>query len=91
MNSMHVYITSGCRSGPQEKIGIKTGLPQGSLNAPQLFCEYIDDLVYLLNKITNSVYLYADDIAIICKGIKELEEILIILDNWCTINDMKIN
>ena len=45
---------------------INTGVPQGSILGPFLFCVYVNDLCHHLKHSTG--YLYADDTALLVEG-----------------------
>jgi hypothetical protein len=56
---------------------VKQGVAQDSILGPLLFLLYINDLSYLINKISKPV-LYADDTAILCPNSDMVEHIKVL-------------
>jgi hypothetical protein len=75
---------------------VKQGVPQGSLLGPLLFLLYINDLPYLINKISEPI-LYADDTSILCSNSdmvereKVLKMILDKINKWFVVNWLSLN
>jgi hypothetical protein len=59
---------------------VKQGVPQGSILGPMLFLLYINDLPYVINKISKPI-LYADDTTILCSN-SNLPEHLATLEQY---------
>ena len=78
----------------------ENGVRQGDTMSPTLFALYINDLVENLNEIgkgvkigNNSVsaLLYADDIVLLAEKETDLQDMLNVLDKWCTNWRMVVN
>jgi len=76
---------------------VAKGCPQGSVSGPTLWNIIIGDLITLLSNVTNvKTVVFADDIMIILQGpslpaiIKELQNTLKEVDNWCEGNGLVI-
>ena len=75
---------------------VKQGVPQSSILGPLFFLLYINDLPYLINKISKPI-LYADDTSILCfnsdstEHVTVLKTILVIINEWFTINSLSLN
>ena len=73
---------------------ITNGVPQGSILAPSLFLLFINDLP---KAITNKLFLFADDTAIICESrdqqqiVTEVQMAITNLNKWFTENGLKLN
>lgn len=72
-----------------EEIYIKSGVPQGSILSPILFKIFIDDL--LQHKFENKLFAYADDIKIVGRPGKSLQDDLDYISNWALTNSMVLN
>ena len=76
-------------------MSVKTGVPQGSILGPFLFCIYVNDLCTHLRRSTG--YLYADDTALLVSGndimtiSNSLNQELNNLSNWFAANKLSIN
>lgn len=83
---------NGANSDP---ITVKCGVPQGSILGPILFLIFINDLPQCLS--SSQCILYADDTTIISSHTKldnlmsDLQTDLNCLNNWSSINKLKIN
>jgi hypothetical protein len=75
---------------------VKQGVPQGSILGPMLFLLYINDLPYLINKISKPI-LYADDTTILCSNsnlpehLATLQTILSKINEWFISNSLSLN
>jgi hypothetical protein len=58
-------ISNSYSKGISDWQKVKQGVPQGSILGPLFFLLYINDLPYLINKISKPI-LYADDTSILC-------------------------
>ena len=56
-----------------------------------LFNYYINNLIIELKKTSKLIYLYADDIALICKTETHLKKQIKVIENWCEEYKMNIN
>jgi hypothetical protein len=74
-----------------DPINVNRGVLQGGILSPFLFNSYIDDLIMELNKVCEEVLAYADDLALICKNGKQLDDAMNILSEWSKNNDIAIN
>ena len=79
-----------------EEAQVTCGTAQGSILGPLIFIIYINDIFKSI-KTTGKIYMYADDMLIICKSkdIKEvttdIENALVKMFTWCTANKLSIN
>ena len=74
-----------------ETIHTNKGLVQGSVLSIILFNLFINDLIILLKINGTMVRAYADDIAWVWTSIYQTRRAVEIMENWSTINKMKIN
>jgi len=72
---------------------VQSGVAQGSLVSPLLYDWYIDDLISKLVKDLGmeSVFAYADDVALICLGYSDIRKALGSIDRWCGENGAVLN
>jgi len=72
---------------------INSGVVQGSLISPILYCWYVNDLVASLSKKfgDDHTFAYADDIALLCLGNSEVREALSITESWAITNNALLN
>ena len=72
------------------------GTAQGSILGPLTFVIYINDIFKSI-KTTGKIYMYADDMLIICKSkdiqvvTSNIENALVKMLTWCTANKLSIN
>lgn len=67
------------------------GVPQGMMTSPMLFNVFMESLLERLTSDKTRVLAYADDIAIACEDLDSLMKAHEIMEEWCEVNDMKIN
>ena len=76
---------------------VKSGVPQGSILGPLIFCLFINDITNLKLSDKSKLYLYADDTAMFCKSKNEKElQILTqsqfdMICKWLKINRLILN
>ena len=70
---------------------INKGVIQGGTLSPTLFTVFINDLIDKLEKLDLYVFAYADDIAILGKGNKNLDIVWETIWRWSYDNGMEIN
>ena len=99
---MRSYITNRCQrvyvDGKKSDLGdIKSGVPQGSILGPILFCIYINDIVHCCKNA--AIHLYADDAQVylsrplgLCEDLVcRLNEDLARISLWAKNNGLKLN
>jgi hypothetical protein len=74
-------INSNYSLGISDWQKIKQGVPQDSILGPFLFILYINDLPYLIHKISQPI-LYADDISILCSNSDMVEHVKVLKPYW---------
>jgi hypothetical protein len=72
---------------------VNSGVAQGSLISPILYCWYVNDLVEALSKRFGAghTFAYADDIAVLCLGYSEVREAIHITETWASANKAQMN
>jgi hypothetical protein len=89
-------VNSNYSLGVSDWQKVKQGLQQGSILSPLLFLLYINDLPYLINKISKPI-LYADDTSILRSNSdmveheKVLKTILDKINKWFVVNSLSLN
>ena len=63
------------------------GVLQGSILSPVILNIYVDDLVEKLSR----TFAYADDIMILTRSKKRIEDAITIIREWCVMNKMELN
>ena len=58
---------------------------------PTLFSIYVNSLLIELQSVTISRMAFADDIAFVCYGKRQLEQAISIVRKWCTKMKMELN
>ena len=74
-----------------ETININKGVLQGGILSPTLFNLYLTGLIDDLNKISNDVPTYADDIALILTRLKDVDKCIRIIHEWTIKNKIRLN
>ena len=80
-----------------ECVKTKSGVPQGSILGPLIFCLFINDMCYLNLHVHTKISLYADDTALFNSGktIKEvqknLQEDFELIWKWLDLNSMHLH
>lgn len=80
-------------------LNIKSGVPQGSVVGPILFCVFLNDLVDILSYSRCKPFLFADDIQLLWSGERQFMDALeasinydlSVLNNWMVENSLSIN
>ena len=69
------------------------GVLQGSILSPVILNIYVDDLVEKLSREFGSsrTFAYADDIMILTRSKKRIEDAITIIREWCVMNKMELN
>jgi len=72
---------------------IHSGVAQDSLVSHLLNGWYVNDLVSQLTSYVakDSVFVYADDIAVLCLGLSEVRKLLHLIEKWCEANGASLN
>ena len=79
---------------------ISAGVRQGGILSPDLYCLYVDDLIYILKSLGVGCYigntfaaalLYADDMAVLAPSLKGLQRLLDACSAYCRDWDIKLN
>ncbi len=72
-----------------------TGVSQGSILSPALFNIYLEPLLLLVHNSCKidmlDIFVYADDLMILCQDIEQLERCIDILNRWALDNNLPIN
>ena len=69
------------------------GVAQGSVISPFLFNVYLEPLLWELNKfvLLEDIFGYADDVLVLLDNIETLKTCTLLIENWSSGNNMKIN
>lgn len=76
------------------------GVRQVGVISPKLFSIFMDDLIGEIEKLNVGVnigqvkvdvLLYADDVVLVCRTKRELQDALLVTENYGRLNDMKFN
>ena len=87
-----IYSNAKMRIDPiTPPLNVNRGVLQGSVLSPMLFNIYINDLIAEIDKKCFEILAYADDIAIICKDLKELNIAMDLVENWGKSNKVIVN
>ena len=74
-----------------DAIRINRGVLQGYITSPILFNLFLNELIVILSQNSFEVLAYADDIAVICKNEKELDNVISIIESWTSTNKLLLN
>ena len=74
-----------------DAIRINRGVLQGYITSPILFNLFLNELIVILSQNSFEVLAYADDIAVICKNEKELDNVISIIESWTNTNKLLLN
>ena len=94
---LYVQDSKGQISGPfTSTVGVKQGGPA----SPDLFNDYINKLIILLNEsgrlyslggIPKGIMVYADDTTLVCNNLTDLRACIELIENYCNLYDIIIN
>ena len=79
---------------------VAAGVRQGGVLSPDLYCLYVDDLIYILKSLGVGCYVrktfaaalfYADDMAVLAPSLKGLQKLLDACSAYCIEWDIKLN
>jgi hypothetical protein len=94
---LHVQDSKGKISeGFVSTVGVKQGGPA----SPDLFNDYINQLIIILEKsgktykignLSKGVMVYADDTTLVCSSLKDLDGCLQLIEQYCSLYDIIIN
>ena len=71
-----------------QKLKVTSGVPQGSRLGPLFFLSYVDGL---LGQTTSPTFAYADDIKLVCTNLRDTQQDICCIENWCYESDIKVN
>ena len=71
-----------------KKLKVTSGVPQGSRLGPLFFLANVDGL---LEQTTSPTFAYADDIKLVCTNLRNTQQDICCIENWCIESDMKLN
>ena len=99
---IHSYLTDrsqmvSINGISSDLIVTRSGVPQGSVLGPLLFCLFINDLASHIS--SSTIHMYADDVQLYCHAnINNIEECignmnddLKSVNNWAILNQIKLN
>jgi hypothetical protein len=87
-----IYSFSRFRIDPLlNDINVNKGVLQGSILSPILFNFFIDDLIRNLEENTSDTLAYADDVAIVCKNLNQVNKSIEIIEEWSEENKIYLN
>ena len=71
-----------------QKLKVTSGVPQGFRLGPLFFLAYVDGL---LEQTTSPTFAYADDIKLVRTNLRDTQQDICCIENWCIESDMKLN
>lgn len=80
-----------------EEMCVESGVPQGSYLGPLLYIIFTNSLANLLTKKRVQFYMYADDTAVVVRGLsaavtyKKMQQVITLLQKWAHDNSIVIN
>jgi len=78
----------------KEKFVPNTGVSQGSIISPALFNIYTEELLKKLEASginLEDLFAYADDLLVLCNSLSELHNVIELIKNWSSLNNLKLN
>ena len=78
----------------KEKLVPNVGVAQGSIISPALFNIYTEELLIQLEALNinmEDIFAYADDLLVLCYSLSELHQVINLIKDWSSLNNLKLN